>query len=215
MTSVAGVEPAEAVQGEQPRGRRVVRIVGAGVALALVAGVAAWQIAARTAVVGLGSGSHSGAGATLPDCVPGEGLWALFGTDEDVVLVQTVRNASPWPVTVISTIPDVFRFEPMADDFRDDYLYLKNAADGAPDRSQTSDRVVIPPDREATMWIVDPQGDLPISGGWMVFDTADLTVRVLGVERELPLPLQGMIAVGGAEPTAGRLDRALQEACER
>lgn len=209
MTSGAGVESAEA-----RRSRRVVRIVGAAVALALVAGVAAWQIAARTAVVELGSGSSTGAAATLPDCVPGEGLWALFGTDEDVVLVQTVRNASPWPVTVISTNPDVFRFEPMADDVLDDYLYLKNAADGAPDRSQTSDRVVIPPDREATMWIVDPQGDLSISEGWHMFEIADLAVRVLGVERELPLPLQGKIAVGGAEPTAARLDRALQEACD-
>ncbi|WP_285108028.1 hypothetical protein [Promicromonospora sp. MEB111] len=209
MTSGAEVESAEV-----GRPRRTARIVGAAVTLALVAGVAAWQIAARTAVVELGSGSSTGNGATLPDCVPGEDPWVMFGTDEDVVLVQTVRNSSRWPVTVISTNPDVFRFEPMADDFLEDYLYLKNPADGAPERSQTSDRVVIPPDREATMWIVDPQGDLPISDGWMMFDTADLAVHVLGVERELPLPLRGKIAVGGFEPTAGRLDRALQEACE-
>ncbi|MFI2365555.1 hypothetical protein [Promicromonospora sp. NPDC019610] len=214
MTSGAAVESAEPVQGERPRGRRVVRIVGAGVALALVAGVAAWQAVARTAVVEPGSWGNSGAGATLPDCVPGEDLWAMFGTDEDVVLVQSVRNASRWPVTVISTNPDVFRFEPMAEDFLDDYLPLQDVADGAPDRSLTSDRVVIPPDREATMWIVDPQGDLPTADGWRMYENAELAVRVLGVERELPMPLRGTIAVGGGEPTAARLDRALQEACD-
>lgn len=211
MTSGAEVGSAEA---GRPRGRRAVRIVGAAVALVLVAGVAAWQIAARTAVVELGSMSSTGTGATLPDCVPGEDPWVMFGSDEDVVLVQTVQNSSRWPVTVISADPDVFRFEPMAEDFRGDYSFLKDPVDGAPDPSQTSDRVVVPPDREATMWIVDPQGDFSTSEGWYTFTTADLVVRVLGVERELDLPLRGTIAVGGAEPTAGRLDRALQEACE-
>ncbi|PUB27928.1 hypothetical protein C8K30_104381 [Promicromonospora sp. AC04] len=213
MTSVAGVEPAEAAKVEKPRIRRVGRIVGMAVVLLLVAGAAAWQVAARTAQVELGSASNSGAGATLPDCVPSDGLWAMFGTDEDVVLVQTVRNPSRWPITVISRESEVYRFEPMADDFRDDYLYVKDPVDGAPDPAQTSDRVVIPPDREATMWIVNPQGDVPTADGWSTFGGAHVTLRSLGVEREFYLPLRGTVAVGGADPTAGRLDRALQEAC--
>lgn len=138
----------------------------------------------------------------------------MFGTDEDVVLVQTVSNSSRWPVEVTSTDPDACRFEPMADDVREDYLYVKNPADGAPARSETSDHVVIPPRREATMWNINPQGDLSVSGGWRTFDGVDVELRVLGVERDFYLPFRGMISVGGAEATAARLDRALQEACE-
>lgn len=206
MASVDGV-------GERRR-RRWVRITVSVVVAVLVAGVVAWQIAARTSEVELGSASNSGAGATLPGCVPADEIWSMFGNDEDAVVVQTVRNPSPWPVTVISTDPEAYRFEPMADDFRDDYLFIKNPADGAPDASETSDPVVIPPDREAAMWIVNPQGDNSYTDGWGLFDGAPVKLRALGVERDFHLPYRGKISVGGDEATTDRLDRALQEACK-
>ena len=207
MASVDGVE--------KRRSRRWVRIAGGVVIVALVVSVVAWQLAARTAEVEPGSFSNSGAGATLPDCVPSDsGIWSMFGTDEDVVVLQTVRNFSPWPVTVISTDPEAYRFEPMADDFREDYTFVQDASDGPPPTTETSDRVVIPPDREAAMWIINPQGDLPPADGWRSFDGAPVKLRALGVERDFYLPFRGTLTVGGDEATAGRLDRALQEACE-
>jgi hypothetical protein len=138
----------------------------------------------------------------------------MFGTDEEVVVLQTVRNPSRWPVTVISTNPEAYRFEPMADDIRGDYTFVQNAAEGAPDAAETSDRVTIPPGREAAMWIIDPQGDVPTAEGWSTFGGASVKLRALGVEREFYLPFQGTLAVGGSEATAARLGRALQEACE-
>ena len=207
MASVDGVE--------RWRPRRWVRITGGVVAAVLVAGVVAWQIAARTTEVEPGSFSNSGAGATLPDCVPSEnGIWSMFGTDEDVVVLQTVFNPSPWPVTVVSTEPEAYRFEPVADDFRGDYSFVGDPVEGAPSMIETSDRVVIPPGREAAMWIIDPQGDLSSDGGWRFFEGAPVKLRALGVERDFYLPFRGMITVGGTEATASRLDRALQEACE-
>ncbi len=184
------------------------------VVAALVAGAVAWQIAARTTEVEPGSFSNRGAGATLPDCVPSDDIWSMFGNDEDVVVLQTVRNSSPWPVTVISTDPGAYRFEPMADDVREDHDFVKEPVDGAPDATETSDRVVIPPDREAAMWIVNPQGDNSYTDGWGLFGGAPVKLRALGVEREFYLPFHGTVSVGGSEATAARLDRALQAACE-
>lgn len=206
MASVGGVE--------ERRPRRWVRITGGVVVAVLVAGLAAWQIAARTTEVEPGSSSHRGAGASLPDCVPFDDIWAMFGNDEDVVAVQAVRNSSPWPVTVMSTNPEAYRFEPMPDDFREDHLLLKDPADGPPSTTETSDRVVIAPGREAAMWIINPQGDLSYDGGWGAFDGAPVKLRALGVERDLHLPFHGTLTVGGDEATTARLDRALQEACE-
>jgi hypothetical protein len=208
MVSVGGAEAR--------RPRRWARITGGVVVAVLAVGLVGWQIAARTSVVEPGSSSHSGAGATLPDCVPhvDDAIWSMFGNDEEVVVLQTVRNPSRWPVTVISTNPEAYRFEPMADDFREDYLYEGDPADGPPPTSATSDRVVIPPGREAALWIIDPQGDLPTSGAWLMFSGAPVKLRALGVERDFYLPFRGRLTVGGDEATAARLDRALQEACE-
>jgi len=215
MTSVDGVAPAEAAEAERARPRRWARIVGMVAVGALIAGLAAWQLAARATEVEPGAFSNSGAGATLPDCVPDEsGIWSMFGTDEDVVVLQTVSNPSPWPVTVISTDPEAYRFEPMADDFRGDYTFVQDASDGPPSATETSDRVVIPPDREAAMWIINPQGDFSSDGGWYTFSGAPVKLRALGVERDFYLPFRGTLTVGGTEATAARLDRALQEACE-
>jgi hypothetical protein len=74
--------------------------------------------------------------------------------------------------------------------------------------------VVIPPGREAALWIIDPQGDLPMSGAWLMFSGAPVKLRALGVERDFYLPFRGTLTVGGDEATAARLDRALKEACE-
>ncbi len=215
MASVDGVGSEVAARVERSHRPRWARVTGTALAVVLVAGVVAWQLAARATVVEPGSSSNSGAGATLPDCVPSDsGIWSMFGNDEDVVVLQTVRNPSRWPVTVISTNPEAYRFEPMADDFRDDYMYVKDPADGAPSTTETSDRVVIPPDREAAMWIINPQGDQSYADGWGLFDGAPVKLRALGVERDFYLPFRGTLTVGGDEATAGRLDRALQEACE-
>ncbi|MGW2093744.1 hypothetical protein [Promicromonospora sukumoe] len=211
MTRVARVDSA-GVGRSRGRGRRAAWIVS--VFLVLVAGVAAWQVAARTARVEPGSFYSTGTGARLPDCVPGDAIWAMFGTDEGVVLAQAVRNPSPWPVTVSSTDPHVFRFEPIAEDELDDVVLVNDPLDGEPDRSQTSARVVIPPGREAALWIVDPQRERTISSGWMMFDVAELKLRALGVERRFSLPLAGTIAVGGADLTTRQLGRDLQEACD-
>jgi hypothetical protein len=126
MVSVGGAEAR--------RPRRWARITGGVMVAVLAVGLVGWQIAARTSVVEPGSSSHSGAGATLPDCVPhvDDAIWSMFGNDEEVVVLQTVRNPSRWPVTVISTNPEAYRFEPMADDFREDYLYEGDPADGPP-----------------------------------------------------------------------------------
>ncbi|GHH79657.1 hypothetical protein [Promicromonospora soli] len=214
MISVEAVESAEAAEAKKLRIWRGTRIAGAAVVVALIAGVVAWQVAARTAGVERGSFSTSGAGTTLPDCVPGDSIWAMFGGEEDVVVVQTVRNPSQWPVMVISTDPEVYRFEPMADDWRGDYTLVSDPAEGAPDRADTSERVVIPPDREAAMWIVNPQGDVPLwDGGWYGYSDAPLRIRSLGVERDVRMPYHGMIYVSGKEGI-GRLGKAMQEACD-
>lgn len=214
MASVDGAGSEVVARAETSHRPRWVRVTAAAVVAALVAAFVAWQIAARTTEVEPGSASNSGAGATLPDCVPDGGIWSMFGTDEDVVVLQTVRNPSRWPVTVISTDPEAYRFEPVTDDPRDDYLFAKNPTDGAPAAAETSDRVVIPPDREAAMWIINPQGDLAYSGGWRTFDGAPVRLRALGIERDFYLPFRGTLSVGGSEATAARLDRALQAACE-
>jgi hypothetical protein len=184
------------------------------VAGALLAGIGAWQVAAWTTVVEPGSLSNHGAGASLPDCVPSEDIWAMFGADEDVVVVQSVRNSSRWPVTLTSTDPEMYRFEPMSDDEKYDHLYVSNPVDGPPDPSATSDRVVIPPDREAMLWIINPQSDVRLDDGWHIYRSAAVRLRALGIEREFRLPFRGGLTVGGEEATTGRLDRALQEACE-
>lgn len=214
MAIVDGVGSEVAARVERSRRPRWVRVTGTALVMALVAGIAAWQIAARTAEVEPGSSSNSGAGATLPGCVPSDDIWSMFGNDEDVVVLQTVRNPSPWPVTVISTDPEAYRFEPMAEDFRGDYTYVGDPVDGPPDAAETSDRVVIPPDREAAMWIINPQGDLSYDGGWGLFDGAPVKLRALGVERDFYLPFRATLAVGGGDASAGRLGKALQAACE-
>ncbi|MFE7505759.1 hypothetical protein [Promicromonospora sp. NPDC057488] len=191
-------------------GRRTAWIVGvAVVVVALVAGIGVWQYAARNARI-VAEGVTLSAGMTFPDCLPKMAL-AVYGTSDDVVVGQTVRNPTRWPVTVISSDPEVFRFEALSDDPADDTTV--SSADGAAP-ADASGQVVLPPGREVTMWIVDPQrGSVQDSSSvWYEFDEVPVTLRTLGVERESSVRLPGTLYVGGGKD-GDQLGAALQEAC--
>jgi hypothetical protein len=210
MTSVDAVDPAEATETESPRRRRG-RWIPVTVIVVLFVGIAAWQGVARIGRVETGSASNGGAGMSLPSCVPSGDVWAIFGRDEDVVVVQTVRNPSLWPVTVTSTEPDVIRFEPVSDDPMDDLLLDKDPRDGAP--GTTVEQVVIPPGREAAMWIVNPPGDGGNErGSWFGRFGTPVTLGSLGVERTTHVEFPGGLYIGGIRDTT-ELGKALEEAC--
>jgi hypothetical protein len=210
MTSVEAVDPAEATETESPRRRRG-SWIPVTVVVALFVGIAAWQGVARAGRIETGSASMSG-GLVLPACIPSEGFWASFQADEEVVVAHTVRNPSPWPVTVISTDPEVYRFEPLEEDPADDMLFATSPSDGVPAGTKSS--VVVPPGREAGMWIVNPQGDMSIGPlGWRYFDGAPLRIRSLGVERDIYVPYHGTLHVGGGSRGSDKLSKALEEAC--
>jgi hypothetical protein len=212
MTSVEAVDPAEATQAAIPPRRRV-RWLVVTLVVALLVGIAAWQGVARLGRIETGPAAMSEGGLMLPDCIPQDDYWTSFGTDEDVVAAHTVRNPSPWPVTVISTDPDVYRFEPLDEDPALDGVFAGGVAGSVPDGTQSS--VVVPPDRSVAMWIHNPQGDV-ISGSTVQysFDGAPLRVRSLGVEREVNVPYHGTLYVGGGSRDSAELGEALQEACE-
>ena len=214
MTSVEAVDPAEATETESPRRRRG-SWIPVTVVVALFVGIAAWQGVARIGRIETGSASNAGAAMSLPSCVPGGDNWAMFGRDEDVVVVQTVRNPSMWPVTVTTTEPDVIRFEPVSDDPTDDLLLDKDPRAGAPET--TVEQVVIPPGREAAMWIVDPLGgerrgseDEPEA--WYGRSGTPVTLGSLGVERQVYVEFPGWLYIGGIRDTT-ELGKALEEAC--
>jgi hypothetical protein len=211
MTSVEAVDPPEATQTPIPRRRRR-RWIPISLVVALLLGIAAWQGAARTGRIDTGSATISEGGLDLPDCVPQDDYWRSFGANEDVVVAHTLRNPSPWPVTVTSTDPEVYRFEPLDDDPAQDTVFAGSATGGVPDGTQSS--VVVPPDRSVAMWIDNPQGD--VTSGSMVrysFDGVPLRVRSLGVEREVYVPYQGTLYVGGGSQDSVELGKALEEAC--
>lgn len=191
-------------------GRRAAWIVGVAVVVALVAGIGVWQYAARDARI-VAEGVTLSGGMAFPDCLPRMAL-AVYGTSDDVVVGQTVRNPSRWPVTVTSSDPEAFRFEALSDDPADDTTV--SSADGAapPD---AFGQVVLPPGREVTMWIVDPQrGSIQDSSTvWYEFDEVPVTLRTLGVERESSIRLPGTLYVGGGKD-GEQLGAALQEACD-
>jgi hypothetical protein len=210
MTSVEAVDPAEATETEPPHRRRG-SWIPITLVVALLVGIGAWQGVARIGRIETGSASNSGAGMSLPSCVPSGEIWAMFGRDEDVVVVQTVRNPSLWPVTVTSTEPDVVRFEPVSDDPMDDLLLDKDPRGGAPDT--TVEQVVIPPGREAAMWIVDPPGNGGSErGSWYGRFGTEVTLGSLGVERRVSVEFPGGLYIGGIRDTAA-LGKALEEAC--
>jgi hypothetical protein len=210
MTSVEAVDPAEATETESPRRRRG-SWIPLTVVVALLMGIAAWQGVARIGRIDTGSATLGG-GLGLPDCIPADGYWTSFGTDEEVVVAHTADNPSPWPVTVISTDPEVYRFAPLNEDPVLDIVFEGSVAGVLPDGTQSS--VVVPPGRSVAMWIVNPQGDVSLgSTTWHIFEGAPLRVRSLGVEREVYVPYQGTLYVGGGSRDSKELGKALQEAC--
>lgn len=210
MTSVEAVGPAEAAQAPTLRRRRW-RWIPVTLVVALLVGIAAWQGLARIGRIDTGSAAMSD-GLVLPGCIPQDDYWASFGTDEEVAVAHTLRNPSPWPVTVISTDPEVYRFEPLNEDPTLDGTFAGGVAGSVPDGTQSS--VVVPPDRSVAMWIHNPQGNV-VSGSTVQysFDGAPLRVRSLGVEREVNVPYHGTLYVGGGARDSAELGKALEEAC--
>ncbi|MGI5188398.1 hypothetical protein ACQEVI_09670 [Promicromonospora sp. CA-289599] len=208
MNSDDVVDPAEATQVP---GRRRGRWIPLTLVVALLVGVAAWQGAARIGRIDTGPAAISG-GLDLPDCIPQDDYWTSFGTDEEVVVAHTLRNPSPWSVTVISTDPEVYRFEPLSEDPSGDDTFAAGDAGSPPEGTQSS--VVVPPDRSVVMWIHNPQGNI-VSGSSVrySFDGVRLKVRSLGVEREVYVPYQGTLYVGGGSRSSEELSAALAEAC--
>jgi hypothetical protein len=180
--------------------------------VALLVGIAAWQGVARVGRIDTGPATLSEHGLDLPDCIPQDDYWTSFGTDEDVVVAHTLSNPSPWPVTVISTDPEVYRFQPLSEDPAMDNTFAAIDVDGSPEGTQSS--VVVPPDRSVVMWIHNPQGDIVRgSGVRYIFDGAPVKVRSLGVERAIVVPYQGTLYVGGGSRSSEELSAALEEAC--
>lgn len=208
MNSDEAVDPVEAAQTPVRRRRRWIPLT---LVMALLVGVAAWQGAARIGRIDTGPAMMAD-GLDLPDCIPQDGYWTSFATDEDVVAAHTLDNPSPWPVTVISTDPEVYRFAPLQEDPALDSVFGGSAAGVVPDGTQSS--VVVPPGRSVALWIINPQGNI-VSGSSVrySFDGVPLKVRSLGVEREVYVPYQGTLYVGGGSRDSAELSEALAEAC--
>lgn len=210
MTSDEAVEPAEAAQTPTPGPRRG-HWIPLTLVVALLVGIAAWQGVARIGRIETGHASLAG-GLDLPGCIPVRDYWTSFATDEDVVVAHTLDNPSPWPVTIISTDPEVYRFAPLSEDPALDMVFEGSVAGVVPDGTQSS--VVVPPGRSVALWIDNPQGDeLRGSTTRYGFEGAPLRVRSLGVEREVYVPYQGTLYVGGGRRDSAELSKALEEAC--
>jgi hypothetical protein len=205
-------EAVDPVEVAQTPGRRRGRWVPVALIVALLVGIAAWQGAARIERIDTGFATLSERGLVLPDCIPQDDYWTSFGTDEDVVVAHTLHNPSPWPVTVISTNPEAYRFQPLSEDPAMDHTFAASDVGDLPDGTQSS--VVVPPDRSVALWIHNPQGNI-IRGSSVQysFDGAPLKVRSLGVEREIVVPYQGTLYVGGGSRSSEELGAALEEAC--
>ncbi|MFD7310945.1 hypothetical protein [Promicromonospora sp. NPDC059942] len=205
MVDTGGVEVVGA--SGRRRSRRTAWIVGAAVVVVgLVAGTGVWQYAARSTRI-VAEGATLSGGMEFPDCLPRMAL-AVYGTTDDVLVGQTVRNPSRWPVTVTSSDPEVYRFEVPSDGPAG-----VSSADGAPP-ADASGQVVLPPGGEVTMWIVDPQRHSiqDSTTVWYEFSEVPVTLRTLGVERESSVQLPGTLYVGGGKD-GDQLGAALQEAC--
>jgi hypothetical protein len=210
MTSVDAVDPAEAAETEARR-RRGSRIA-VTVIVALFVGIAVWQQGvARLGRIETGSSGMS-SGLGRPPCMPRCDFYAAFDETEDVRVAYEVSNPSLWPVTVISTDPEVYRFEPLDDDPAQGISFTDGPAGCVPEGTQSA--VVIPPGREAAMWIVNPQGGTKMGpDGWRVFDGAPLRIRSLGVERDIFVPHPGTIYVLGSR-SSKEFTSALEAECK-
>ncbi|MFE7407214.1 hypothetical protein [Isoptericola sp. NPDC057559] len=180
----------------------------------VVAAVAVWWALSATTAVRAGSFSSVGPAGHEDQCsFPDDDFWALFARDEPVVAEQTVRSDARWPVEVTSLRPDVFRFEPLARGPSDPFM---SAKDGAPSAAETSDRVVIPPGREATLWVVGwPWDDgVPIDGeARMGVDSAPVRVRALGISRDTEIDLEKSLWLSGLDSGSDEFRNQVQELC--
>jgi len=197
--------------------RSTVAVVGAAVLAAAALG--GWWGLSASAGVELGSVSSTGAGFTDECTYPDEGLWALFAADQDVAVVQTVRNDARWPITVTSLLPDVFRFGAVAADPRDDYGF-RDPADGPPPEADTTAEVEIPPGREVAMWVVGPWGpmDADMRYGAAVssrtgIEHAPLRVRSLGIARKSDLQLGHMLWISDLDLGSDQFRAEVAELC--
>ncbi|MBE1875482.1 hypothetical protein [Myceligenerans pegani] len=189
--------------------RSILVVLATAVVVALVA---TWLVETRQAVTS-GSGAHFGHGVDLSGCGPSAEDSVVYDRDEDILAVQMVRNRGRWPVEVASREPEKFRFGRLAEHQRDDLMF-PDPRDGAPDDGETSDRVVIPPGREVTMWIADPFPDAPMEPGSFVgISTAPVMVSSLGVAQETEIELYHPIWMSGSRFDGDRLEAALDEVC--
>jgi hypothetical protein len=193
--------------------RRTVRIAGvvAGVVVLLVAW---WAVAARGTVE---TGSSSWAGGHGDECAfPDDDVWAVYAADEQIVAVQTVRNPSPWPVEVVSSRPEAFRFGEVLDEHTT-YPY---PGGGAPPAGETSDRVVVPAGEEVMMWVVDP---FPEDGSMLDgmegiddrtgLDGVDVQVWSLGLPHDERIEFRGFLWQSELTTDSPTFQRQLTEMC--
>ncbi|MFE7406473.1 hypothetical protein [Isoptericola sp. NPDC057559] len=195
------------------------------IALAVVAVLAllvAWWAVSGTAAVAQGSAASSGVGHG-DDCdYPDEEFWAVYAKDETPVAVQTVRNEGRWPVEVISTRPEAYRFSPVPDDPRYDATFPSDPLLGAPPDDETSDRVTIPPGREASMWIIDPfrpENEYTAGGQSRVNDrtgveTAPVQVWSLGIRRDADVAFYGTLWQSTLTRDSEEFKSELAQLCE-
>ncbi|GHH79661.1 hypothetical protein [Promicromonospora soli] len=210
MTSVEAVDPAEGTETESPRRRRGSRIA-VTVIVALLVGIGVWQGVARVGRIETGSSGMS-SGLGRPPCMPRCDFYAAFDETEDVVVAHEVSNPSLWPVTVISTDPEAYRFEPLDDDPAQDISFVDSHIGCVPQGTQSA--VVVPPGRSVAMWVVNPQGGTKMGpDGWRLFDGARLRVRSLGVERDVFVPHPGTLYVDGSRGSE-EFTNALEGVCK-
>jgi hypothetical protein len=191
-------------------------LLAAGAVVALATGGACWWALSASADVELGSMYSSGAGVRDECTYPDEDFWALFAGDQDVAVVQTVRNTARWPITATSLLPDVFRFGAVAADPRDDFAF--DPSDGPP--PDAADTVEIPPGREVAMWVVGPWGrmDADVNNGGATgmrsgIEHAPVRVRSLGISRETDIPLEKTLWISDLDRDSAQFQDEITELC--
>ena len=190
-----------------------------GVATLAVLSLVAWWALSSSAEVRIGSFSSTGAGYTDDCAYADEDFWAVFAQDQDVAVVQTVRNDSRWPLEVTSLLPDVFRFGAVADDPREDAMIPDPRTVASPE-AETSDRVEIPPGREVAMWVLGPWGtaDADTSygsdqGGRAGIERAPVRVRSLGIARATDIDLEKTLWVSSLPSDSDQFRGEVAQLC--
>jgi hypothetical protein len=193
--------------------RRTARIVGVGAGVVVLVGV--WWAVSAQGVVETGSSSWS-PGYRDECSFPDEDIWALYAADEDVVAVQTVLNWSPWPVEVVSSRPDVFRFGAVLNEL----TTFPSVDSAVPPPDETTDRAVIPAGEEVLMWISEPfpEDGSMLGGmyGWddrLGIDGADVQVWSLGLPHDTRVEFRGALWQSDLTADSAAFQRELAEMC--